>query len=215
MKNLFALIVLMLTVSAPVFAQETTYTTPNRGSDVQLSDEQLMENYQRVLKAQYNVDLRAAAIEDLGLSGEEADDFTDFWLGYGEELDRLDRKRTRLIKNFREEMAEDDSAKDEENERADFIENYWEINIDAMETRKDAFDVLEDIIGAERALRFFAMEENYANQVTRMRLQKMFEKQPTSIILLSPVRSDSSSDTMSPSTQQPAQMDTPKRMYKN
>ena len=216
MKNLFALIALVLAFAAPTFAQETIYPSTNRASNVELSDEELMEGYDRILRNQFKVDMRAAAIEDLSLTKEETTKFSNFWIGYEEELARIDRKRTRLIKNYREEMAEDDSAEDKEEERADFIEDYWETNIDAMEVRKDAFDRLEDLIGTDKALRFFVMEESYANQVARMRLQKLFENNRT-VIFLSPMnmQSENSQQNMrSLNDSQPQRMETPKRMYK-
>ena len=145
------------------------------------------ENYQRMLKNLYKVELRAVAINALGLTDKkEIADFTRVYMNYMDEKNMLVQRRKRLVQRYVDEMAEDDSARDEENETADFIENFLELNIDEMELQKDYFDVLEDEIGSTRALQFFAMEDMYAQRARRSMIMKMLPD----MVILTPVHSN-------------------------
>ncbi len=179
MTKYLATLLLLVTMSIPAFSQtETIRKASNRASN--LED---MENYERMLKSQLNVDLRAVAINTLELDAKQISDFTPIYLDYVRSKESITARRNVLVNQYIEEMAEDDTRKDEMNETGDFIEDYWELKIADMELKKDYFDRLEDAITPMKALKFFEVEEMFNNRMNRIRLM---ETVPT-FILLEPV----------------------------
>lgn len=144
-----------------MFAQQMT---PDR------DDMSEKEKYERITDAKVEMDIRAQAIRTLNLTTEETEDFTPIYMEYQRYQDELEARLDRVVTEYQEEMKEDNSPKSAENERADFIEDYWEVKIAELELKKDYFDRLEDKIGADRALRFFAMEDMYRSRAIRARI---------------------------------------------
>ena len=164
MTKFFQSLLLVTALSLPSFAQQTTIkSAADRGSNIETSKEDM----KRVADAKLYVGTRAQAINYLGLNEEETTGFSPLYEGYVRLKKDIEKRRARLIAEYKDEMAEDDTAKDEENETADFIENYMEIDIAQMELKKDMFDRFEDVIGAQRALDFFAMEDMFAARAKR------------------------------------------------
>ena len=186
MKRLFSLL-LLLALGATTFAQQTTVrTSPDRASDIQAvdtDDDRVRQNYDRYLKARMELDLQNTITNALGLTNDEIADFQPFYVAYAAEKEAIDARRRDLIAEYRDEMAEDDSARDEENETADFIENYWELEIDELRLKKNQFDRLEDMIGARKALDFFALDKMYTDRMNRMRLQ---QAAPALVVITTP-----------------------------
>jgi len=178
MKKLFTTLTLALAISAPSFAQQpVTNRAPDRGNNIEAN----AEDFDKITDSKIYVNSRGQAISVLGLDEEQTKDFTPIFLDYTRSKDALAERRTNLVREYREEMAEDDTAKDEENETADFIENYWEIDIAYMEMKKDFFDRLEDVITARKALDFFAMEDMFNARANRAVVMEML---PTYEILV-------------------------------
>ncbi|MBC6993225.1 hypothetical protein QWY85_13750 [Neolewinella lacunae] len=171
-KYFTSLLLFLFVLAGSASAQEEmTKPSTNRGSDVATA-----EDYQRIFKNSFNVELRALAIEALELDEKQTTAFTPIFLDYTQAKNGLMTRRTTLLDDYREEMKEDDTAEDEREETADFIENYWEIDIAEMELQKDYFDRFEDVITGEKALEFFALERMYQNRLNRTILM---EKVPT------------------------------------
>lgn len=165
-------------VSLPAVAQTTTpitQTVSNRAAEPQ------EEDFQRMMRNTYNVEMRAVSARALGLTSEEIEGFTPVFMKYMKSKDDLTERRLSLVEDYRDEMAEDDTQKDEINETGDFIENYLEIDIAEMELKKDYFDFLEDEIGPIKALRFFELEDQFQNRVKRSMIMDML---PTMTILM-------------------------------
>jgi hypothetical protein len=97
--------------------------------------------------------------------------------------DILDQ-RANLVAEHREEMKEDNSPKSENNEIADFIENYWETEIAATELKKDYFDKLEDEIPYQKAMAFFSLEDAIRTRLQRM---QMINVLPMSYTVVEPI----------------------------
>lgn len=187
MKKFISTIALAAAIAAPTFAQtERVNTAINRSNDVTMNqtyDSQYSDDYTKLIRGQYEVDMRKLVIEALDMNKEEIMEFSPIFTNYMSDKKALMERRDMLVKEYGEEMAEDDTAQDEENETADFVENYWEVDIDEMELKKDYFDRLEDEIGTERALAFFDLEKMYSDRLQRMALLKTFPAQPVLYVL--------------------------------
>lgn len=160
-----SLILLLVAFGLTSLPAQVNPTTANR--DV------TAEDYERMIENLFKVQFRSFVIEKLGLNEEQTTRFTPIYLEYMEAKANLADKRMRLVESYQEEMKEDDSTEDEKEETADFIENYWEVDIDAMELRKDYFDRLEDAISYRNAMQFFLMEESIDRMFVRADLTKL------------------------------------------
>lgn len=178
MKKFLMSLALAAAVSLPAVAQTTTPTTQTVSDRAAEPQE---EDFQRMMRNTYNVEMRAVSARALSLTADEIDGFTPVFMDYMKSKDRLTERRLSLVEEYRNEMAEDDTEKDETNETGDFIENYMEIDIAEMELKKDYFDVLEDEIGPMKALRFFELEDQFQNRVKRSMIMDML---PTMTILI-------------------------------
>lgn len=177
MKKLFSTFLLLATFCIPATAQETTTKVTDRSSNV---EEATQEDYQRMMKSEVFVAVRAQAVNSLNLSEKETSGFTPLLMEYTKQKEALVDRRVRLVEKYADEMSEDDRIKDEMNETGDFIENYWEVDIAEMELKKDFFDRMEDVITPSKALRFFANEDMYNLRAKRSLL---VEKLPEMYIL--------------------------------
>lgn len=120
-----------------------------------------------MLNNQYKIELRALAGNALDLSGEELEGFSPIFMDYMKYKNSLVERRSDLVQDYKEEMREDDRPEDEANETGGFIENYLEVDIADLELQKDYFDKFEDVIGYEKALRFFELEKMFQDRVNR------------------------------------------------
>jgi hypothetical protein len=169
MIKLFNTLFIVAVLSAITLAQDP-YTKPvsERNSKVEDAERsEKMDNLEDIADAKLDVEKRSVAIRTLGLTGEEIAGFTPIYMDYQNAKDRLTERRNLLVKEYQEEMKEDNSVKSEQDEVGDFIENFWEIDIAEMELKKDMFDQFEDEIGPQKALDFFAMEEMMINRAKR------------------------------------------------
>ena len=178
MKNFFLSLALIAAVSLPSHAQVVTPSilpVTNRGNDI--TEE---EGYERMLKNQYRVELRSLTGNALDFTSEEMEGFTPIFLEYMKYKNSLVERRNDLVKGYQAEMQENDTAKDEAEETAGFIENYLEVDIADMELQKDYFDKFEDVIGYEKALRFFQLERMFQDRINR---SVMMRHMPTLYLL--------------------------------
>lgn len=166
MTKLLNSLFIVALLSGATFAQEP-YTKPvsERKSNIERSER--ADKMEQIADAKMEIEKRSVAIKTLGLTETEIIGFTPIYLDYQSAKDRLEERRNRLVAEHKKEMQEDNSAKSERNEVADFIENFWEIDIAEMELKKDMFDLFEDEIGPQKALDFFAMEEMMINRANR------------------------------------------------
>jgi hypothetical protein len=174
MKNLFSSFFALALASTPIIAQQMT---PDQE---ELSEQ---EKYERITEAKIKLDIRAQTIRTLELTTKETEKFTPIFLEYQKYQDQLEDRLDRVVNEYQEEAAEQNGMKSAENERADFIEDYWEVKIAELELKKDYFDRLEDEIGADRALKFFAMEDMYRSRAIRARIAEYIP----ALIVIEPV----------------------------
>ncbi len=170
MKNLIATLVLTLIYSCALFGQNLTYSSIDPDDD-RMKDV-TMEDMDRMVQAYYDVEFRKTAIIYLGLDNDQTMNFTPIYLDYINLNRGFAQKRSELVKEYREEMKEDDRVKDERNETAEFIENYWEINNQQQRAYTDLYDRLEDVVGPIKALQFFDLERGARSRLNRMVLER-------------------------------------------
>ncbi|OAV44491.1 hypothetical protein [Lewinella sp. 4G2] len=186
MKKFISTLALTAVLAAPSFAQvERVNPMSDRSADVTSysDDRNYSEDYAKMIRSQYEVDMRSLTSKALGLSSEEITGFTPLLMSYMDAKKALNVERNELVDEYGEEMAEDDTVKDENEETADFIENYMEVDIREMELKKDYFDKLEDVIGYDKALTFFDIEKMYSDRIQRMALVKTIPTQPVLYVL--------------------------------
>jgi hypothetical protein len=106
-------------------------------------------------------------------------------MDYMEEQAELMEDRREMVEKYRKELAENDSEEDKNEESAEFVEDYWQIDIDEMQLKNNYFDKLEDLIPYEKAMRFFDIEESYRSRIARAQLVEvmpvMVELEPIKI----------------------------------
>jgi hypothetical protein len=162
---------LLLTVcmTTSVFAQmgdNPTSSTAETNTEM-MTDKVDNEDYERLLDAYLRVSFREYAYEALDLNSDQIIALDPLYMAYMKERNELMDKRTALMEDYVAEMKEDDRAKDEAEESAEYIEDYWEINIDEQRLRKETFDRMEDAISYRKAFEFFLLEEAIANRVNQ------------------------------------------------
>lgn len=149
------------------------------------SNQVTQKDYERMLRNEYKMEFREFAIKTLELSKEQILGFDPLYMSYMSEKNELAKEKYELLKEYSEEMAEDDSAEDKEDDRGDFLENYWEVEIKEMELKKDYFDRMEDKITADKAFGFFMLEDIAEHGIQK----KMIEKRYVPIIIEVPDQS--------------------------
>ncbi|TXF87851.1 hypothetical protein FUA23_16970 [Neolewinella aurantiaca] len=168
MTKFFQMLLLVTALSLPAFGQQVTKKAVNRSSSLETKS----EDVDRYVEAKLYVGTRSQAVKALNLTEEETMGFTPIYEDYVKERKEIDMRRKALIEEYRDEMKEDDTARDEENETADFIENFWELDIDMMRLKKNMFDRFEDVMGSQRALDFFTMEDMFTARAKRSMIRE-------------------------------------------
>jgi hypothetical protein len=156
MKNLAMLLLCLFSISTFSFAQTAD-----------ANDKVTKEDYQRYIDSKMEMDFRNMTLKALDLTSDEIIAFDPIFREYMNDKDRLFEKRMNLLEDFRDEMREDDSVKNQNEDRADFIEDYWETEIAEMELSKNYFDRLEDAIPVDKAIKFFLWEDAIQDQIVR------------------------------------------------
>ena len=126
--------------------------------------------YEELIRNSYKVNFRDYSFTKLGLNETEIKNLTPLYMEFMKEKNDLIDRRRQLVEDFRDEMKEDDTMKDEKEETADFIENYWEIDIAEMELQKDYFDKFEDAIPYRKAVQFFLLENDVRDRLKRAQI---------------------------------------------
>ena len=162
---------LMLCLAATTaFTQAATTTNATMTTTNTATTEVEAEDYERLLDAYLTVTFREYAYESLDLTSEEIIALDPVYLAYMKEKDELHDKRVDLIKEYAEEIADDDMEEEMAEEAPDMIETFFEINSDVDELRKNYFDRMEDVIPYEKAFAFFLIEQDVENRLMRERL---------------------------------------------
>jgi hypothetical protein len=138
-------------------------TTTDTNTDTEVN----FEDYQKYLEGKLKVEFREKVIKSMELTEDEIVGFDPIFRDYMEDRKSLVEEKYKLIEEYEDEMAEDNSAESEDEETAGFIENYWELDIKEMELQKDFFDRFEDVVSTDKAINFFLMEDDMINQMMR------------------------------------------------
>lgn len=158
MNKLSFIIMILLGSMTFAFAQET------KKSDA------TQEDYEKLIENSLDVQFRNYAIETMGLNAEDTEAFDPIYRDYMRDKGKLIEKKYKMIDEYKEEMAEDDRRKDELNETGEFIEDFWQIDIDMAQMRNNYYDKLENKIGPFKAMEFFLIEQSAENRMQTIRL---------------------------------------------
>lgn len=151
------------------------------------SNQPTLQDYERMLRNEYKMEFREFAIKTLELDKEQILGFDPLYMDYMSKKNKLVQKKFDLLEKFSEEVAEEESMEDKMDEKGDFMENYWEVEIEEMELRKDYFDRMEDEITPDKAFGFFMLEDIAEHGIQK----KMVEKRYVPIIIEVPGQSSS------------------------
>jgi hypothetical protein len=135
-------------------------------------EEPTAEDYERIIKNTFEVEFRELAINVLDMDEATIEKFTPLYFDYMEAKADLMNDRNELIEEHKEEMSEDQPAAEVDDEAADFVEDYWALDIDEMQIEKYYFDKLEDIMTYKKAMRFFELEEGFRSRIARAQLME-------------------------------------------
>ncbi len=135
------------------------------------NDEVSAETYERMIQNSFEINLRELAIKTLDLTEDQIIEFTPLYMDYMDEKAELMDDRLAMIEKYEAELSEEkDSEADKNEERAEFVEDYWQIDIDEMQLKNNFFDKFEDVIPYEKAMRFFDIEEAFRSRIARAEL---------------------------------------------
>ena len=131
----------------------------------------LDEQQEKLDRSQLSVDLRDNALQELSLTNEETIAFNEVYREYTEEKEELDADRRLLYNDFLREINENDGAKDERKETANFIEDYLDFQNKEGDIERKYFGKFEKDIEPLKVMRFYAMEDSYLSEIYRSRLR--------------------------------------------
>ncbi len=177
------LFIISMTTSAFAQTGSNMMTSTTETKQEMATDNVSVADYERMLDAYLRVSFREYAYEALNLTPDQIISLDPLYMEYMKERSELMDKRTELMDEYVEEMKEDDRPADEAEESAEYIEDYWEINIDEQRLRKETFDRMEDAVSYRKAFEFFLLEEAISNRVNQ---EKTIEYVPVLIDLDSP-----------------------------
>jgi len=136
--------------------------------------EEVTEDITRYFDARMDMDYRNNTLKVLDLTKDEIIEFDPVFKEYMDRKDELVEEKMELIEDIQEELTEDDSPENEEEDMSDFIEEYWEVEIDEMELKKEFYDDLEDIIPLNKAMQYFVWEDAIQGKLERNSQMMMF-----------------------------------------
>ncbi|HKK73796.1 MAG TPA: hypothetical protein VJ953_01880 [Saprospiraceae bacterium] len=160
MKKLLLTLLAMCGLILSVRAQAQDYTSTE-------------EKYERYFESKMEMDFRKYAIQSLDLNSEEIEDFDPLFRKYMNKRVDLAENKVELAEIYRDELAEDDTMKDEAKETTRFIEDYWAESIDELDLKRQYFTRFADAVSYEKALKFFLLEDEIEYQILRQTLAEI------------------------------------------
>lgn len=147
----------------------TTSTTTSKGM-TNVSD----ADYEHLLQANNEVAFRTYVINNLALTEQQIKDFDPMYADYMKSKNEIAMKKTKLLNDYVEEMAENDSPRNEENDKEEFMEDYLELQVAESKLRKECFDRMEDKITADKAFGFLMLEDMVSNDYYQTIVSRKF-----------------------------------------
>lgn len=131
------------------------------------------EQYERYFASKIEMDFRKYALESLDLTSNEIEAFDPIFREYMNKRVGLAETKVELVENFRTEIKEDDSMKNESKETAHFIEDYWAESINELDLKRQYFGRFANVISYDKALKFFLLEDEVEYQILRQALAEI------------------------------------------
>lgn len=168
MKKSFFLGICCMGLFLTANAQQPTTIRATSTSNVTTQD------YEHMLESAHNVGFRTYVINSLGLTESQIKAFDPMYRDYMSKKNELAQKKMKLYNDYLEEIAENDSPRNEENDKEEFIEDYLEVETAESKLRKEAFDRMEDVITADNALGFLLLDDMAASHLYDQMLYRHF-----------------------------------------
>lgn len=144
------------------------------------TDDVTPKEWNRYIDKRLEMDFRLAAIEEMYLTPEEINTFNPFFDEYMNAKDKLTEKQFMLVDKYSKKIANEDDKEDRAEEMSDFIEDYWETEIAALQLKETYFDRMENDLPYFKVAQFFLFEETVEN---RMKFDAMSPKMPSIVII--------------------------------
>jgi|GEM_PF-2741009 len=130
----------------------------------------LNEQSAKLVRSEMNVALRDQAIDMMDMTTNEMTAFSELYDEYVVAKDELDTERRELYREYLAEIAENDSAKDEEKETTKFIGEYLKLQNEETAIEAKYFKKFTKDLDAMTTMKFFALEDELLADVYRDRL---------------------------------------------
>lgn len=131
------------------------------------------EKYERYFESKMEMDFRKFAITSLELDSEEIIEFDPLFREYMNKRVEFAENKVELAKDYRDEMAADNSMKKKSKETTHFIEDFWAESIDELDLKRQYFTRFANAISYEKALNFFLLEDEMEYQILRQALAEI------------------------------------------
>jgi hypothetical protein len=149
MKRLLAVLTLVAGLAAVTNAQTT-----NNHAD---------SDYERLVQKRLEVNFRNYAINALELDEPAINEFDEVYKSYMRDKSSLIDQKYELLDKYVASVKK--GKKDKEEELTDFIEDYWETEIDEMKVEKRYFDNMSEELGLAKTTQFFLLEDALQNRL--------------------------------------------------
>lgn len=136
-------------------------------------DDVTEKEYQRFFEERLKMNFRNTMLEALELSKQEIIDLEPLLDEYMDKRVDLAEEKLQLAEEYTAALEKADTDSERNDEKADFVEDFWEYEIEEMELKKRYFDRFEDQISYRKAMQFFLLEDEIQYRITRPYLIKL------------------------------------------
>lgn len=123
------------------------------------------KDYQRYIDKRLEMDFRLASIDAMELTSAEINRFNPIFDRYILEKETLTEKKFTRLDAYKKELIIEDNKAERAEESADYIEDYWGIEIAEMKLKENYYEIMEHSIPYNKAIQFFLFEEVLENQI--------------------------------------------------
>lgn len=138
------------------------------------------KDWNRYIDKRLEMDFRLAAIEEMYLTPDEIKIFNPFFDEYMNAKEEMTKEKFDLVEKYTRKLARKDNVAAITEKLSDFIEDYWEAEIETMALKEKYFDRMENKLPYMKVARFFMLEETVEN---RLKYDAISVKMPTIIII--------------------------------
>lgn len=138
------------------------------------------KDWNRYIDKRLEMDFRLAAIDEMYLTPDEIKVFNPFFDEYMDAKEKLTNEKFKLIEKCTRKLERKEDLDARTEKLSDFIEDYWEKEIETMALKEKYFDRMENKLPYMKVARFFMLEETLEN---RLKYDVISTQMPTIIII--------------------------------